>query len=76
MKMMTIARKYGSKVIASGAVLVGFGANAALPDGITAGFTQLQTDGMAMADLAWPVVIALTVALILFKLYKRFIGKV
>jgi len=76
MKLMSIARKYGSKVIASGAVLVGFGANAALPDGVATGFTTLQTDGLAMADLAWPVVIALTVAVILFKLYKRFIGKV
>lgn len=76
MKLMSIARKYGSKVIVSGAVLVGFGANAALPEGVSTGFTQLQTDGLAMADLAWPVVIALTVAVILFKLYKRFIGKV
>ena len=76
MKIMSIARKYGSKIIAGSALLIGATANAALPDGVSVGFTQVQTDGLAMADLAWPVVIALTVAVILFKLYKRFIGKV
>lgn len=76
MKKMSIARKYGSKIVAGFALVIGAAANAALPDGVQTGFTQLQTDGMAMADLAWPVVIALTVAVILFKLYKRFIGKV
>lgn len=76
MKMMSIARKYGLKIVAGSALLMGAAANAALPDGIDAGFTQLQADGLLMADKAWPVVIALTVAVILFKLYKRFIGKV
>lgn len=76
MKIMSIARKYGSKIIVGSTLLIGAAANAALPDGVTAGFTQVQADGLAMADLAWPVVIALTVAIILFKLYKRFIGKV
>jgi len=35
MKLISIARKYGSKVIGSGAVFFGFGANAALPEGVT-----------------------------------------
>lgn len=76
MKFMSVARKYGSKIVVGSSLLIGAAANAALPEGVTAGFTQVQTDGLAMADLAWPVVIALTVAVILFKLYKRFIGKV
>lgn len=76
MKLFKQARKYGSRIAAGAALLVGFGAYAALPDGVSTGFTQLQTDGLAMADLAWPVVIALTVSLILFKLYKRYIAKV
>lgn len=76
MKFISIARKYGSKFAAGSLILMGAAANAALPAGINSGFTQLQDDGLAMADLAWPVVIALTVAVILFKLYKRFIGKV
>lgn len=76
MKIFKQARKYGSRIAACAALAVGFGAHAALPEGVAIGFTQVQTDGLAMADLAWPVVIALTVSLILFKLYKRYIAKV
>lgn len=76
MKLFKQARKYGCRIAAGAALVVGFGAHAALPDGVSTGFTQLQTDGLAMADLAWPVVISLTVSLILFKLYKRYVAKV
>lgn len=76
MKYFKQARKYAGTALAASAMVVGFGAHAELPAGVATGFTQIQTDGLAMADLAWPVVIALTVAMILFKLYKRFAGKV
>ena len=76
MKLFKQARKYGGRIAAGTAVLVGFAAHAELPAGVDAGFTQLQTDGLAMGDKAWPVVISLTVSLILFKLYKRYIAKV
>jgi len=76
MKLRNMAKKYGAKVAATGALVYGFAANATLPTGVSEGFTSIQTDGLAMADLAWPVVIALSVAVILFKLYKRFTGKV
>lgn len=51
-------------------------ANAALPTGLSAGVTSIQTDGLALADLVWPVVIAITGAVIVFKLFKRFIAKI
>lgn len=76
MKLFKQARKYGCRIAAGAALVFGFGAHAALPDGVSTGFTQLQTEALAMADLAWPVVIALTISLILFKLYKRYIAKV
>lgn len=76
MKLINAAKKYGSKVVAAGALLVGFGAHAELPAGIATSLTSIQTDGLAMADLVWPIVIVLSGAVILFKLYKRFIGKV
>ncbi len=76
MKFFKQARKYAGTALATSAMVVGFNAHAVLPAGVATGFTQIQTEGLEMADLAWPVVIALTVALILFKLYKRFVGKV
>jgi hypothetical protein len=53
-------------------MLAGAAANAALPTGIDTALTAVQTDGLAMADLVWPIVITLFGALVLFKLFKRF----
>ena len=47
-------------------------AAAALPAAIGTQLTQVQADGLALADLVWPVVITLFGALVLFKLFKRF----
>lgn len=46
-------------------------ANAALNAGVATAFTSLQTDGLALVDLAWPVVTALTVAFIIIGLFKK-----
>jgi Phage major coat protein, Gp8 len=50
-------------------------ASAALNAGVAAGFTQLQTDALALVDLVWPVAIAVTVAFIILGLFKRAAGK-
>lgn len=50
-------------------------AEAALNAGVAAGFTGLQTDALALVDLAWPVVIAVTVAFIIISLFKKAAGK-
>lgn len=47
-------------------------ANAALPEAIGTQMQQIQSDGLELADLVWPVVITLFGALVLFKLFKRF----
>ncbi|MBY4675899.1 major coat protein [Marinobacterium arenosum] len=47
-------------------------ANAALPAAIGTELANVQADGLALADLVWPVVITLFGALVLFKLFKRF----
>lgn len=55
-------------------VVVGFvaaGAHAALPEGASTAFTTIQTDGLALIDLAWPVAVAITGGFILLKLFKR-----
>lgn len=51
-------------------------ASAALPAAIATELTSVQTDGLALADLVWPVVITLFGAILLMKLFKRFASKV
>lgn len=51
-------------------------AMAALPAAIGTELTTIQTDGLALADLVWPVVIALVGAVVMFKLFKRFASKI
>lgn len=46
-------------------------ASAALPAAVTTAFTDLQTDALALIDLAWPVVVAVTVGFILIGLFRR-----
>jgi len=50
-------------------------AHATLNSGVAAGFTALQTDALALVDLVWPVVIAVTVAFIILGLFKKAAGK-
>ena len=53
-----------------------FSAMAELPDGAATAFTTLQTDALALLDLAWPVVIAVTVGFIILKMFKKASGKI
>lgn len=71
MKIMT--RVNAARTAVVGALLgAAASANAALPTGIDTELESIKTDGLAMADLVWPVVITLFGALVLFKLFKRF----
>ena len=58
---------------AAGSVAAAFGsvAHAELPAAATAAFTQVQTDGLALIDLAWPVAAAITGGFILLGLFKK-----
>lgn len=49
---------------------------AALPSGVGTGITSIETDGLAMVDLIWPVIISLVGAVVIMKLFKRFVNKV
>lgn len=72
MKPMNIVKKYGAVV----ALLAPGAAMAELPAGIQTGLTSIQTDGLALADMVWPVLLALLGAGILMKLGKRFFNKI
>ena len=51
-------------------------AEAALSAAIGTTLGSIQSDGLALVDLVWPVVGAITGAFILFKLFKRGANKV
>lgn len=51
-------------------------ANAALSAAIGTTLSGIQSDGLALVDLVWPVVGAITGAFILFKLFKRGSAKI
>jgi hypothetical protein len=55
------------------ALLFGFipASYAALPAAATAGLTTLETDVLALVDAIWPVMVAITVAFILLRVFKR-----
>lgn len=58
------------------ALLVGNQAMAALPAEIGTGLTAMQTDAEALVALVWPVVIGITGAFLLFKIFKRGASKI
>jgi hypothetical protein len=75
--MNQISRRRAFIASTVGAVMVApTAAFAALPTGATTAFSEVQTDGLALLDLAWPVVIAITTGFILIKLFKKAAAKV
>ena len=67
------------KKISAGSAVVIAGiasAHAALPAAIATEFEKVQADGLALADLVWPILLALFGAVLLMKLAKRFGSKV
>jgi len=64
------------RAAATVAALSPLSAMAALPEGAATAFTTLQTDALDLLDLAWPVVIAVTVGFIILKMFKKAAGKV
>jgi predicted permease len=75
---MTTAEKLLLKITGAG-VLMAAGVSsafAALPAIVGTTLTQVQEDGLSLADLVWPVLLALLGASVLMKLSKRFGNKV
>jgi hypothetical protein len=46
-----------------------------VPAAASTAITAIQTDGLAIADLAWPVLGAILGVSILMKLFKKFMNK-
>ena len=65
---------FNKKMVLLSSLMVAAGsAQAALPTEATDAITALQTDGTAMIDAVWPVVVAITGGIILIKLFKKVI---
>ena len=75
---MTTAQKLFAKIAGGSAVLVAgiASAHAELPAVIGTEFAKVQANGLALADLVWPILLALFGAVLLMKLAKRFGSKV
>jgi len=70
---MKTLKNFGKKAAAGGALLVASvgAANAALPTSATTAFTDLQTDALALVDLAWTAAVPITIAFIILGMFKR-----
>lgn len=53
------------------ALMLGLDASAAVPAAATAALTAIQTDGLSLIDLVWPVVAAILGGFILIRLFRR-----
>jgi hypothetical protein len=67
MKKLTLV---ASSFIALALASIG-SAEAALNAGVSTAFTNLQSDALALIDLIWPVVTAVTVGFIIIGLFKK-----
>lgn len=75
---MNIAQKLSVKLAGAGALLAASigAAHAELPAVVGTTLDTIKTDGMALADLVWPIMLAFLGAALLMKLSKRFGNKV
>lgn len=75
---MNTAKKLLVKLAGGSAVLMAgiAAAHAQLPAVIGTEFSKVQADGLSLADLVWPVLMAIFGALLLMKLGKRFGNKI
>lgn len=72
-KLKKYAGKFVKVTLASGAVVLMTiaDAQAALNAGVATAFSGLQSDALALIDLVWPVVTAVTVGFIIIGLFKK-----
>lgn len=58
-------------ILGGGLFLASSGAFAALPAAAATAFTDLQTDALALIDLAWTVAIPVSIAFIILRMFRR-----
>jgi len=69
---MNSAQKLRAKLgLGLGLMTASVASHAALPAAVATAFTDLLTDVLAMVDLAWTVVVPVTIAFIILGMFKR-----
>jgi hypothetical protein len=73
MKKVTqlIKNQQRKMVLGGGLMLASSSAFSALPAAVGTAFTALQTDAMALIDLAWTVVVPVTIAFVILRMFRR-----
>ncbi|WP_337843157.1 major coat protein [Rheinheimera sp.] len=74
---MNNAMKLRTKLGVAAVAIVGVTApaHAALSQAITDAFDAVSSDAASMGDLAWPIVVSITLTIVGIGLFKKFIGK-
>lgn len=67
--------KTNKALIATGLMTIGAAAHAELPAAVGTAFAQLQTDGVALIEQIFPVMIAITIGFTVLRLLKKGLGK-
>lgn len=73
--MKKLIKQYKHKAAAA-LLLCGANAAYALPEVVTSGVEVIGDEISALEALVWPFIIAVTVALLIMKLFKRFSSKI
>jgi len=75
---MNTAKKLLAKLSGVGALMAASigAAHAELPEVVGTTLATVKADGLALADLVWPILLALFGVALLMKLTKRFGGKI
>lgn len=69
------AKMRAATYLGTSMAVVSGAASAALPLGISTGIDAIEVDALALFDLVWPLIIAITSAMIIVKIFKRVITK-
>jgi Phage major coat protein, Gp8 len=74
--MKTLNKTYLASFLGLFLALFGLDAFAAVPAIVGTSLTGVQTDALALIDLIWPVIVAITGGFILISIFKRAAGKI
>ena len=70
--MKNFLKSWGGKAaLGMGLLTASVSSFAALPASATTAFTDLQTDALALVDLAWTAAIPITIAFVILGMFKR-----
>lgn len=76
MKYINVLKRYGAKVAVASAAVFSASSFADIPAVVGTTLTTVQADALSLADLVWPVIMAVFGSILLIKLFKRYGNKI